>query len=64
MSDVLSSFPKLSKALPGLTEQELRDLLDLELFGNRRKTFLVRLHQRYTMVRAERERKELLERAA
>ena len=46
-----------------LTEDEVLALLEDERQGARRVTFLERLHQRYTMLRAARERVELLKEA-
>jgi hypothetical protein len=38
-------------------------MLEDEVTKHKRSSFIVRLHQRYTTLRAQRERKELLERA-
>jgi hypothetical protein len=46
-----------------LTEDEVLALLEAERQGARRVMFLERLHQRYTMLRAARERVELLKEA-
>jgi hypothetical protein len=46
-----------------LTEGEVLALLEAERQGAKRVTFLERLHQRYTMLRAARERVELLKEA-
>jgi hypothetical protein len=46
-----------------LSEGEVLALLEAERQGARRVTFLERLHQRYTMLRAARERVELLKEA-
>jgi hypothetical protein len=46
-----------------LTEDEVLELLEIEREGAKRVTFLERLHQRYTMLRAARERVELLKEA-
>jgi hypothetical protein len=54
------SWRELNARLNDLGERELLDLLDAELKGPKRTTVLVRLHQRYTMVRAGRERSEML----
>lgn len=50
-------------ALNGLSEQEVSDLIQAEVAGRARHQFLLRLHQRYTTLRAERERAELLAQA-
>jgi hypothetical protein len=54
---------ELNKKLSLLTEQEVLALLEAERVGARRVTFLERLHQRYTMLRAARERIELMKEA-
>jgi len=46
--------------LPELDEDAVLRLLDEERKGEQRVTVLVRLHQRYTMLRAARERMEIL----
>lgn len=43
-----------------LSETELKQLLDAEVKGPKRAMFVIRLHQRYCMRRAAREREELL----
>ena len=53
----------LNKKLSLLSEFEVLALLDDERQGAKRVTFLERLHQRYTMLRAARERVELLKEA-
>jgi len=53
----------LNRKLNMLTEDEVLALLEAERVGARRVTFLERLHQRYTMLRAARERVELLKEA-
>jgi len=53
----------LNRKLNLLTEAEVLALLDAERQGAKRVTFLERLHQRYTMLRAARERVELLKEA-
>jgi hypothetical protein len=50
----------LNKKLPSLSEAAVQQLLLDELVGLRRGTVVVRLHQRFTSLRATRERDELL----
>lgn len=50
----------LNEVLNGLDEQKVLKLLNEERADRRRITVLTRLHQRYTILRAARERKELL----
>ena len=54
---------ELNKKLNMLSEQEVLELLEQERQGARRVTFLERLHERYTMLRAARERIELMKEA-
>lgn len=44
------------------SETQVKAMLDEEVAVHKRATYLVRIHQRYTTLRAARERKELLER--
>ena len=53
----------LNQKLNLLSEDEVLALLEAERTGARRVTFLERLHQRYTMLRAARERVELMKEA-
>ena len=54
------NWREINKALPDLDEDAVLRLLDEERKGEQRVTVLVRLHQRYTMLRAARERMEIL----
>lgn len=51
----------LNVVLPKRNERQVLAMLEEEVKTHKRPTFLVRIHQRYTMLRAQRERKELLE---
>lgn len=42
------------------TEEELREMIVQEFETYKRPTILIRLHQKFTMVRAQREREELI----
>ena len=57
------NWRELNKKLNMLTEGEVLALLEIERQSAKRVTFLERLHQRYTMLRAARERVELLKEA-
>ena len=57
------NWRELNRKLNILTEDEVLALLEAERIGAKRVTFLERLHQRYTMLRAARERVELLKEA-
>ena len=54
------NWREINKVLPDLDEDAVLRLLDEERKGGQRVTVLVRLHQRYTMLRAARERMEIL----
>ena len=43
-------------------ERQVKAMLDEEVSVHKRPTYLVRIHQRYSTLRAQRERQELLER--
>jgi hypothetical protein len=55
------TWKTLNDQLADLTEQEVLDLLEMEQRHARRSTILVRLHQRYTVLRMLRERAALME---
>lgn len=57
------SWRKLNDKLSTMTEQEVLALLDNERQTTKRVTVLERLHQRYTTLRAARERAEILKEA-
>ena len=54
------NWRQLNQILPTLDEDTVRRLLEDERKGEQRQTVLIRLHQRYTMLRAARERMEIL----
>jgi len=51
----------LNAVLPKRNEKQVLAMLEEEVKVHKRATFVVRIHQRYTVLRAARERKELLE---
>ena len=55
------TWKELNDQLADLTETEVKDLLEDEIAHARRSTILVRLHQRYTVLRMLRERAALME---
>lgn len=57
------SWRRLNEVLSQLSEEQVLDMLNEERQSSRRVTILERLHQRYTMLRAARERMELLKEA-
>ena len=50
----------LNARLGSLREDELEGLIQEELRGEKRPTLLVRMHQRFTVLRSLRERREIL----
>lgn len=57
------SWRWLNEHLSAMTEDQVLRLLDEERHTHKRVTFLERLHQRYTSLRASRERVEILKEA-
>ena len=57
------SWRWLNENLSALPEDEVLAMLNEERTTHKRVTFLERLHQRYTMLRAARERIELMKEA-
>lgn len=58
-----TNWRKLNKELALLSEAQVLELLEAERAGRKRISILERLHQRYTALRAARERMELLKEA-
>jgi hypothetical protein len=54
------NWREINKVLPDLDENTIKKMLDAERVGEQRQSVLIRLHQRYTMLRAARERMEIL----
>ena len=59
----MRTWRSLNNVLHSLTEQEVLDLLNEERSTRRRSSMLKRLHQRYTAMRADRERIEIMKEA-
>lgn len=57
------NWRELNQKLNLLSEQQVLQMLNDERIGARRVTVLERLHQRYTALRAARERVEILKEA-
>ena len=55
-----NSWRSLNRRLNAMTEDEVRQALLAEMAGERRVTVVERLHQRFTALRATRERLELM----
>lgn len=58
-----TNWRKLNKEINVLTEDQVLEMLTAERAGRKRVTILERLHQRYTVLRASRERIEILKEA-
>jgi hypothetical protein len=54
------NWNQLNALLRTFSEEELKEMIDSELKGARRLSVVKRLHQRYCIVRATRERAEML----
>lgn len=57
------SWRKLNEKLSAMTEEQVLEMLETERLTTKRVTVLERLHQRYTTLRAARERAEILKEA-
>jgi hypothetical protein len=57
----LKSWRVLNADLNTLNEKDVLDMLEHELQHENRKSFVERLHQRYSALRSEREREKLME---
>jgi hypothetical protein len=58
---ILESWPTLNAFLNSATEKEAQELLKAELKGRKRKNCATRIYSRFNRMRADRERKELLD---
>lgn len=57
-----SAWHDLNVLLSMRNEAQVKAMLDEEVDVYKRPTYAVRIHQRYTTLRAQRERKEIMER--
>lgn len=57
---MIKNWSELNKMLPTMTQQQAQEHLLSEVHGQKRKTFILRLHQRYCVLRAADERRELI----
>ena len=55
-----NSWRSLNRRLNAMTEDEVKEALLAEMAGERRVTVVERLHQRFTALRATRERLEMM----
>jgi hypothetical protein len=54
------NWRQLNATLNDMSEADVKQMLDEEMTGAQRVTFIERLHQRYCALRATRERAELM----
>lgn len=57
---MIKNWAELNKMLPTMSQQQAQEHLLNEVRGAKRKTFILRLHQRYCVLRAADERRELI----
>lgn len=57
---MLNNWRDLNEGMSELREDQIKEMLDYEMVNEQRKTVIERLHQRYTTLRAKRERAELI----
>ena len=60
MQVYLKDWGFMNSQLATLREDQLKQLINMEISGKRRETWIERLHQRYSKLRVARERAELL----
>ncbi len=58
---LLNDWKFLNNQLSSLTVEQLRDLINAEIQGKNRRTFIERIHQRYAKLMTMHERAALLE---
>lgn len=56
------NWHELNVVLAMRTEAQIKAMLDEEVNVHKRESYAVRIHQRYTALRAQRERQEIIER--
>jgi hypothetical protein len=59
---MITNWHDLNAVLTVATEARVEQLLKEELEQHQRVSYAIRLHQRYTTLRAQRERKDIIER--
>ena len=59
---MITNWHDLNAVLTVASEERVAQLLKEEMEQHRRVSYAVRLHQRYTTLRAQRERKDIIER--
>lgn len=58
----LNDWRTLNSLISGLTEEQLEKMIEHEVVNGKRPTFIVRMHQRFTALRAQRERSTFMKR--
>lgn len=58
---MINNWHDLNVVLAMRDEQQIKEMLDEEVSKHKRVTYAVRIHQRYSTLRAQRERREILE---
>lgn len=58
---LLSDWALLNRDLSSLREDQLKELINAEIAGKKRESFLTRMHQRYAKLVTARQRAEMLE---
>lgn len=61
MTKALKNWRVFNEMLNDIPENQVLEMLEYELLNENRKTFVERLHQRYSTLRAMRERATLME---
>jgi len=56
---LLNDYNLLNNQLSSLTEEQLWKLIEMEIAGRKRKSFIERIHQRYSKLKTARERDEI-----
>lgn len=56
---LIDTWAQLNEIVRAATEDQCRDMLMAEMNGLRRRAFLLRIHSRFNLLRAHRERSEL-----
>lgn len=61
---MLNDYNLLNHQLSSLSEEQLENLIEMEIAGRKRKSFVERIHQRYSKLVTARKRDELFARLA
>ena len=58
---VYDTWMQMMMNLPTMSEDELRTAINFEVATRKRKQFVTRMHQRFSRLRTDRERQQLLD---